>query len=470
MQAVVERVGNLLVISCDTILDDLKLCLQKEYSYRYQKYNPFRRRMEYTPRTLIKSIKDNVICLPQGFLLSVTNLLNKAGYRVFWKNIQGYTPHFENIENKTFRQSQRDVLEKIAKIFKLGSGGVLVAPPGYGKSFLISALVLLYPDITIDVISRRRDVIRGIYDNLQKQYGTVGLVTTGSRAKSRVTVYTADSLHHSDFSAKLIILDEVHELVTNKYYELLSRYDSALALGLTATYATRSDNLYRRIDALCGPIISTISYSEVEDLNLVVPIVVRWYNVPGGGMDLDFADPVTRKQLGIWRNVHRNELIACLAREQFAANKQTLILTETIEHALLLHNYLPDFEICYAGANVQRENLDELGFKPIGTKQREELRRKFLNQELMGVIATGVWSAGVSFDNLQCLIRADGSGSKTAAVQAPGRVCRIHEGKEYGLVIDFTDKFHSSFRRKALLRKKIYLQNGWRQVNAEEES
>jgi len=429
-------------------------------------YDPFLRSIKTVVVKLYTKAEDGYT-IPDGFLFKLLFAITKAGitYTYRAERERGLKADWENVSNKfTLRPLQEECLKAVDKALIAGTGGVVVAPPAFGKSYLISMLVNLYKDYKIDVISRRRDVVISNYRAILKTTPDVGLVTTGSKTTGRVTVFTADSVFHSRFDANLVILDEVHELVTDRYMRLLSNY-FAPKLGLTATPDTRYDNLHSRIEGLCGPVLYRVSYQDAEDVSIVVPIVVIWY--PVDAVETKFSDPITRKRNGIWCNDSRNRLIANVALEHYNNNRQVLIIVETIEHALRLKQYLPEFEVCYAGSRKEGAYPTDLNYAPISAKRREELRTLFQTRQVMGVIATGVWAVGVSFDNLEVLIRAEGSGSKTAATQVPGRVCRISNQicKPSGLVIDFIDKFERGLMQKSIERYRCYAKHGWAQFD-----
>jgi len=442
--------------------------LKDNFKIPYRYYDNFLKRVKVKYTSLFKEEGQRVL-IPDGFLLKIIKLLkDKVDIRyrkdndapkpitADWDNLKGH--------NVSFRAYQKECLDAISEVVAAGLGGYVIAPPAFGKSHLISYLALLYPKTKIDVISKRRDVVAGIYSTLLKFTPKVGLVTTGSKTKDRVTIYTADSLKHSDFDAELIILDEIHELVTDNYYKTLSNY-AGVRLGLTATPDTRFDNLHTRIEAICGFNIFQINYTQAEDNNIVVPILVDWVDVNGENPVEGISNPVERKRLGIWCNRYRNEIIAKTARKYADAGLQVLILTETIQHLANLKELLPDFEVCYSGTTS--EGVYDGSLERMTPTKREELRRKFMNREIMKAIATGVWAVGVSFDDLQVLIRAEGSGSKTASVQVPGRACRIGKlvDKEYGIVVDFVDRFDKIFYKKAVERAKMYAKSGWVQIS-----
>jgi hypothetical protein len=151
-----------------------------------------------------------------------------------------------------------------------------------------------------------------------------------------------------------------------------------------------------------------------------------------------------------------------------------LILVDTVDHALRLRKFLPEFFLCYNEQSLRDPNkrrfyarlgLMEMDEPIVSASMREELRQKFKNRELMGVIATSVWARGVSFDSLEILIRADGGASDTRNIQLPGRVGRIDPvtKKAVGLLIDCYDAFDDNTRDRSDGRRRSYGKRGWTQ-------
>jgi superfamily II DNA or RNA helicase len=194
-----------------------------------------------------------------------------------------------------------------------------------------------------------------------------------------------------------------------------------------------------------------ISMEDAVDQSMIVPVEVRWIPVrlqynPVAGTNAMYA-----KHNGIWFNQARNKLIAAAAKVH--QDQQTLILVETLKHAQALHRLLPDYTIMHGQS-----------------KLRQDYERAFKNGTLRHVISTMCWKQGVDFPSLQILIRADGQSSNIASVQIGGRVTRLADGKESGVVYDFYDFWDDFFVRKSETRKKSYHQCGWGQVSMDVQS
>lgn len=355
--------------------------------------------------------------------------------------------------------------------------GMVVAPTGFGKSYLFGAVCMAFPKAKIHVITKRRDVVKRLYRHLIRYVPNVGQVGAGRKRFERVTVVTADSMHRIDHTpqheADIVLFDEVHEAMAPTYVAELARYRRARMFGFTATPDGRFDGAHHRLEGLFGPRIFTMTYQEAVELGLVVQVKVEWVPIymdrnPCG----DMSD--TRKERwGIWQNGVRNAKIAEKANE-FAADEQVLILVRSVEHAVHLKQHLPHFRLCYDKMEeaeyrryVKNEMLDPEDEPLMTSFRRDKMQEDFESGKLKKVIATDVWSTGVDFPQLSVLIRADARSSEIIDIQAPGRVVRRHDasGKEYGMVIDFMDHFDGTFLRRSHDRRRSYTRQGWEQNN-----
>ena len=361
-------------------------------------YNVFSNKVKLKKSTLayFPPERNNAVLIPNGFLVKLIEHLQSAGIAF---DIQDSYPklHTDLAAAKSkfsFRAHQEECLEAVlASVNSLAGGGLVVAPPAFGKTYLIASICAAFPDAKIHVISRRRDIVISTFDFLQRHLASVGIVTSGKYLKDRrIIVFTIDSLFGEELDADLVILDEIHELVTDRYFELLAAYGCP-KIGLTATPDTRFDNLHKRIAALVGDPIYVVDFDEAVKSGLVVPIVVQWCDVLIAPGEIRYDGMRDRSQ-AVWSNEKRNQRIAEVAKEFFNLGQQTLILVTTIEHAYGIHKYLPEFDLCYAGTSSEGYSAN---YPPMTNKRRDELRRAFTAGELKGVIATGVWSTGVSF-------------------------------------------------------------------------
>jgi superfamily II DNA or RNA helicase len=354
-------------------------------------------------------------------------------------------------------------------------GGQITASTGWGKGTLIVMICLMYPNARIHVTTKSADIARSLYTRLAAVLPSVGFIGAGSMTRGRVTVFVADSLHHGNGDANILLSDECHELVSPKYARSLGMYRTARMFGFTATPTGRHDGRDPEIEALFGPILYTLTYQQSQAAGRVVPMTVEWLRIPSGPT-VTGLDPVIRERIGVWRNDERNQTIADRVR-LIPADEQTLIITSTIDHAVRLRARLPEYTLCYAQNGMDQERLtdyQDLGLLPsteevMTKKRRETIRTEFAANRLKKVIANYVWSTGVDFPFLTHLIRADagGRGKTIKAFQIPGRACRHVAGiKESATIIDCWDEWDDTMLDRSRYRRRLYQAQGWAQIMA----
>ena len=421
-----------------------------------------------------------MVC-PHGFYSKVRGVLENAGYQVIFMDQREpkadniYQANWDRIfERFQLRPKQDECLAQI----DMHNGGLIDAPPAFGKTHVMAMVANLYPHAKIDVVTKRKDVVGRIVNLMTRYVPSVGQVGGGKKQQDRrVTVYTADSMHHSDFDADILLADEAHELMTDRLAELLGRYWNSRNYCFTATPDMRLDNAHYRMEGLFGPRIFRMTQQEAEEHQLVTPVIVHWLDVnPGVDPAAPYQQIVSQKRHGIWRNPWRNQAIAATAKAYLRDELQVLILVDTVEHALYLRQELPEATLCYSegalASDAKRTRYVRAGMlaedERMTCQRRLELRQQFERRERMCIIATGVWSTGVSFDSLNVLIRGDGGDSDTFNVQIPGRVCRVdpESGKQSGILVDVNDLWNSKFLGRSQNRRRAYHKRGWTQYDA----
>ena len=358
--------------------------------------------------------------------------------------------------------------------------GTIVAATGFGKSFLTQAICHMYPFAKIHYVVPQRDVAVKVVATLTASFAGVGRYGGGKQqVGDRITVFTAGSIHHSDGDCDILLCDEVHELMTDRYVKQISEtWLDARNYALTATPDGRSDKNDHQIELCFGPQIFRMTYQEAVARNLVVPIRVRW-------IEMDFAvnpvavspgampmDSTSKMRLGVWRHKARNRKIAEDVRLHYPdTTTQILILCVTVDHAIHLWQELPEFSLCFGDRDMEeiepyiKNGMLPHNFQRVTSYVRESMRKKFESAELSRVIATDIWATGVDFRPLQVLYRVDARASANKDAQGPGRVSRLYAegGKAYGEVIDCYDAWDDGFRGKSDKRRTSYRALGWEQ-------
>ena len=487
----IKRTGNVLTLTAQdggplnpTLIRSLTHDLQ--YSYIEQVQGPARKNPITGQRVFFQStdyklhrVENGHVVVLSGYLARMAKRLQKLGCPTQLleasqprKRPNCYTPDWNNVRGRIeFRARQEECLNIISR----APCGVIKAVTGFGKTTLIGAAALLFPEAKIDIVTKSVDVAERIVRSLKRLLPKVGMIGDGWKQRERVTVITAGSLMHADGDADFLFADEVHQLATiNFSTALAARYRNSRNFGMSATPYARMDNAHAVLEPLFGPMVFDLPYQQAVELGLVVPVRVRWLPIRLTNNPAErFSHRVAKKRHGIWTNYERNRIIADAVKE-YPDTHQILILVETIVHAVHLGLHLPNFALMYSQMAPEdyfaykRQKLLPADYTTLTDYQKHDMRSKFEAGTLRRVIATDVWSTGVDFEQLSVLVRADDRDSDIVDVQGPGRVCRIYTApdgtkKEFGEVLDCMDTFDPTFYRKSMGRRNSYKLLGWEQ-------
>lgn len=386
------------------------------------------------------------------------------------KNSLLLKPDWSVLQNYQLRNRQEECLKAIVE----RKHGIIDAPVGFGKTFLMGVLTQLYPKAKFHVITKSVAIANRIYKDLLRITSDVGMIGGGKNITGkRITVITADSLKKSDGDADFLIWDEAHQAAASTYSALLLRiYRYSRNYGFTATPTGRSDGSDPVLKMLFGDTIFEMKYDEAKDRGLVVPVSVRWLTcsdvLPTA---LNYTNRVSLERHAIWRNRSRNQMIADDVRK-ISNDESVLILVGKVEHAVNLAKELPEFTLVYGSMSEEdcewykRQKLLPEDYRPINAREREELKEAFRDGRIKKVIATDVWNTGVDFPDLRYVYNVSARGSSILTTQGAGRVSRIASGKFNGTVIDIVDDFPDNghcFYTSAVKRYKKYTELGWKQ-------
>jgi superfamily II DNA or RNA helicase len=450
--------------------------LTKLFSYTESTYNYITGLRQFTTQYCCSYEKEGKLSIPgayvpakiftfTGYLDLLEEFCTQTGIKLnvdypIKINEDLYTPNWKRLyKDFQFRYKQKNIIRAIA----LERGGIIVAPPGYGKSTLFGIIASVFDRCRILITTYNKSIYTQIGQSVlhymagrreevavqqankplsEKDIKHKRVVVCGSGSLKRITAVT------TDFS--LLLLDEAHQACSPATFEMIARFQKPRIFGFTATM-TRRDGAHYRMRGLAGPKLLEITMSDAVDENMIVPVEVRWVPVRLNYNPVEKIKDIYIKHSGIWFNAARNKLIAAVARAH--EQEQTLIMVETLKHAQALQKLLPHYTIMH-------------GEK----KLRQDLERAFKNGTLRHVISTMCWKQGVDFPQLQILIRADGQSSNIASVQIGGRVTRLSGDKAVGIVYDFYDYWDPFFIERTNTRKKTYHKCGWSQITMDVQS
>lgn len=402
----------------------------------YKKQN-LRLSTALTPR-VISCAEDHGkhISLPRGCLDDVRALL------------QEYKSHFEVEDLRSlgdpvdvsFFGELTNAQHQAAKAILEHDNGVIVAPPGFGKTVLGTYLIAARMCSTLILVHRQplleqwRSQIGIFLDRDAKSIGQIG----GGKRKltGQIDVAMIQSLSRKetmdDIVAKYgqVIIDECHHLPAVSFERVLSKIKARYVVGLTAT-PQRRDGHQPITHMQIGPIRFRVDpRSQLAQRPFEHRLVVR---------ETGFEPPMQASDITIQElysllvaDEKRNELIiddVLLAMEE---GRSPILLTERKNHLEDLHQRLKGFVrhiVVLQGGQSAKERR----------KVQEQLASIPMEEERL-LLATGRY-IGEGFDDarLDTLFLSLPVSWKGTLVQYAGRLHRLHPDKHEVRIVDYVD-------------------------------
>jgi len=471
---VIERVARFLRTPegphCDLLRDEFR------YMHSTQERKPGRAPRFVRHEVELFAHDNGWLYFPCGFHDRCMALLSKAGFPVGYKDLRKQNAAMKALPSSNLtglRAGQQEVIDSIVA----ADNGIVEALTGFGKGVVIDRVVSLYPKARHLIVTKSKSVAGQLHQRLKANHPKAGLWNSDKHIKGNPQVATSGSLGGLELDKYDIVqLDEVHELLTPSFLEYYPLFGGCKLISYSASPDQRLDNTKLAMECYFGPKICKVDYQSGVDLGLVVPIEV--WRVDWGCSPVDalrgIKSDVRRMRTAYWNNTARNTAISRVVYEEIPRrlsdpDPQILILVDKVEHALRLAKLLPDFKAVYGDMDADAASAFKaqglLDSDPITRKQVEEVRKGFTEGTVKRVIATGIWSTGVDFPQLQVMIRADGGNSAIKDIQMPGRVCRIADGKSKGIQVDFADRFDAWTASRSRSRFKRYEEKQWTTVD-----
>lgn len=341
---------------------------------------------------------------------------------------------------------QQNAIEAVLR----AKNGVLVSPCGSGKTQMGLELAARIGGKTLwlthaqDLLNQSMNRAKSCFGLAPTEYGTItaGKVNVGNTI-TFATVQTASKIDLTQYRDEwdCIIVDECHKAVGTPtqmmmFYKVLSALSARYKIGLTAT-PYRADGLERCMFALIGGIAYEIPKEAVA--GTTCPVRVKFVStnytpdiddITDGDGTLNYA-----KLIGdITENKDRNAVIV-EEIQRAAQNGGVLVLSDRLQHLDVMEKQL---------CAVLPYRTARLGIA--STKAEKERRARILtdlnNGALNVVFATyKLAKEGLDVPNLRTVVFATPQKDKTTVIQSAGRVARKADGKDFGMVIDFSDAF-----------------------------
>jgi superfamily II DNA or RNA helicase len=249
--------------------------------------------------------------------------------------------------------------------------GVIVAPPGSGKTIIALSIVAEKNEKTLIIVHRRQLVEQwteriGTFLGLSpKQIGIIGQGKV--KVGDQITIATIQSLSKTVDSDSgslvssfgLIIVDECHHVPAVSFRNTISKFNSFYLYGLTATPFRKYND--QAIFLYLGDVISEIRAADCPN-NSHPKIIIRntSLNVPYN----EKTDPFENLSRILIHDSTRNRMILSDVEQELGAGKKVVILTERRDHINTLYQYLKQsyesITLCGDDSNASRKRKWEV--------------------------------------------------------------------------------------------------------------
>lgn len=413
-----------------------------------------------TPRYIFcGELLSNRLVLPRGTLADCLELAKVAGAQV---NLADKRVRLKKVKMRFQGDLSREQEKAVTQLAKF-EDGVLVAPPGVGKTVIACALIGKRKARTLILVHRKQ-----LLDQWERQLSrflTVNPERIGVLGGSRKKLSGVIDIGMLQTLAKLkcpqdalsnyeqVIVDECHHISAFSFESVVKEIPARYFLGLTAT-PYRKDGHQAIIYMQCGPLRYEISAVHGPELSKRVVVRETSFSMPP---EAGPQPPIHEVWDRLISDPERLDLIAQDVKDALESGRFPLILSERKEHLRLLAEAIRKQTV---GLSVKEFRFaGEMG-KRARKKALEGIQNTLKNATKPYILSTGsLIGEGFDLPELDTLILAMPISFKGRIIQYAGRLHRQSPGKSNALIYDYLDSSSgltiSMFKKRVAAYKKM---------------
>jgi len=297
------------------------------------------------------------IMIPRGFIRKLIEFCEKSflPYKIIDQRHQLKKIQFKSkIELYSYQEEVLDILEE--KDF-----GVVVAPPGAGKTIMGLEIIARKEQPALIIVHRKQlldqwmDRIQSFLGIPKKEIGQI--YSAKKKVGKKITIAMMQSLvkmeNLEELKAKFgtILVDECHHIPAKTFREVITNFNSYYLYGLTAT-PKRKHNDEKLIFVYIGNILAEIDHQfDKEGKKKALPNVC----IKETNLSVPFDSKTDNLQVLskiLTYDSERNQMIVSDVAEQVKAGKRVLIFTERKEHVDTLYYFAIKIEQCHVALSL----------------------------------------------------------------------------------------------------------------------
>jgi superfamily II DNA or RNA helicase len=385
---------------------------------------------------------DDSLLIPRGYKNKLIEIIKNLEIPFEVEDKRTFFPPDFCVDSKNieYRPYQKDAIIELTKVLNTGQQeGVIVAPPGSGKTVMgISLMPLLgQPTLWLTHTDRlAKQTLERVYrflPSLKKE--DIGYIGAGKwKIGKMFTVAMIQTLNRKDFVdlAKIsdkfgtLIVDEAHHVPASTFTKVVSNFNPFYIFGLTAT-PYRTDNLESLMFQTLGEVVVEIStYKVAKQGGIIIP-VVKYRAIPSKPIEGNDIKQILKNY--IVENDTRNEMIVGDVLKEAMEGNYCIVISDRRRHCEKL------FELI----SVHWDNVGITTGK-YNKKHIDEQIEKLYKKEITVLVTTfELLGEGFDVDFLNRAFIAMPFRAERKAEQLIGRLQRMAKGKKTAIVYDYVD-------------------------------
>lgn len=288
---------------------------------------------------------ENEVIVPRGFIGKLIRFCRENKIEHVFKDDRKKLKTVPFAFNTQLREHQQSVINSISK----KDLGVIVAPPGSGKT-IVALKIIAEKQQPALIIVHRKQLAEQWTERIETFLGVpkneIGKIGQGkNKIGNKITIATIQSLSKEidkpesmNLSSAFgtIIVDECHHIPAETFRNTIAKLHAFYLYGLTAT-PFRKYNDGRLIFTHLGEIIAQITPTDISNAKQAKIIIkITELNVPFNSKT-DAFETISKILI---HDTARNKLILDDVNIELTSGKKVVIITERKEHIDSLYQYL----------------------------------------------------------------------------------------------------------------------------------